>query len=63
MSVEQLIAEAQNNPECFKCREPIKEFSEVRVVTVRVNDEARDVWVHAAHAAPGRPIIGTQAKD
>lgn len=51
-AIEQFLEAARNNPECFKCREPITEFNEVRVVTVRIDGEARDVWVHAAHAAP-----------
>lgn len=50
--IEQLLEEAKNGPECFKCREPITEFSQVRVVTVRVDGEPRDVWVHADHAKP-----------
>lgn len=53
-AIEQFLEAARNNPECFKCREPITEFSEVRVVTVRVGDEARDVWVHATHATSER---------
>lgn len=52
MSVEQFLEEARNAPECFKCRDPITEFNEVRVVTVRVDGEPRDVWVHADHAPP-----------
>lgn len=50
MSVEQFLEAARNCPECFKCQEPITEFNEVRVVTVRVDGEPRNVWVHADHA-------------
>ena len=51
-AIEQFLEAARNSPECFKCQEPITEFNEVRVVTVRVDGERKDVWVHAAHAAP-----------
>lgn len=54
MGIEQLIEDARNSPECFKCREPITEFSEVRIVTVRVDGEPKNVWAHAAHAKPNR---------
>lgn len=47
-----VIEGAKNSPECFKCEEPITEFSEVRIVTVRVDGEAMNVWVHAEHANP-----------
>lgn len=50
--IEQLIEDARSGPECFKCGEPITEFSEVRVVTVRVDGKPREVWAHAAHAEP-----------
>lgn len=52
MSIEQFIEAARSSPECFKCREPITESSEVRVVTVRVDGNRIDVWVHAGHAKP-----------
>lgn len=51
-SVEQLIEDAKNAPECFKCREPITEFEDVRIVIIRVDGEPRNVWVHAEHAKP-----------
>lgn len=51
-SVEQLIEAAKSSPECFKCHEPITEFSEVRIVRVRVDGKPIDVWVHADHAGP-----------
>lgn len=54
--VGQLIAEAMNGPECFKCHEPITDFREVRIVTVRIDDKPVNVWVHDAHAKPG--IVG-----
>ncbi|MEE3066597.1 MAG: hypothetical protein VYA67_22090 [Actinomycetota bacterium] len=54
-AIEQFLEAARNDPECFKCHEPITEFSEVRVITVRVDGEPRNVWVHAAHAQPGYP--------
>lgn len=57
VSVEQFLEAARNSPECFKCREPIAEFSEVRVVTVRVDGERRDVWVHADHAKPDQGMV------
>jgi len=52
MDVERFLDEARSGPECFKCQEPITEFNEVRVVTVRVDGEPISVWVHAAHANP-----------
>lgn len=54
--IEQFIQAAQNDPECFKCHEPITDFREVRIVTVRIDDKPVDVWVHADHAKPG--IVG-----
>lgn len=54
--VGQVIAEAMNGPECFKCQEPITDFREVRIVTVRIDDKPVNVWVHDAHAKPG--IVG-----
>lgn len=50
--IEQFLEAAKNGPECFKCRQPITDFNEVRVVTVRIDGEPRDVWVHADHAKP-----------
>lgn len=50
--LEQIIEEARSGPECFKCHEPIAELDQVRIVTVRVDDEPLSVWVHADHAAP-----------
>ena len=47
--IEQFLEEARNGPECFKCREPITEFNEVRVVTVRIDGKPKDVWMHASH--------------
>jgi len=56
-NVEQLIEEARSSPECFKCHEPITEFSEVRIVTVRVDGDPLNVWVHADHVNPEwRPV-------
>ena len=52
--VEQIITEARNGPECFKCEKPITEFGEVRIVTVWIDGERKDVWAHAAHAKPGK---------
>ena len=56
-SIEQLIEAARSNPKCFKCHEPITDFNEVRIITVRVLNEPRDVWVHAAHADPSYPFV------
>lgn len=50
--VDQFLEAARDCPECFKCHEPITEFNEVRVVTVRIDGEPRNVWVHADHAKP-----------
>lgn len=55
--IEQFLEAARNGPECFKCGEPITEFNEVRVVTVRVDGEPKDVWVHAAHAKPDTSTV------
>jgi len=45
-----------NGPECFKCHEPIADFREVRIVTVRIDDKPASVWMHANHANPeGKP--------
>lgn len=52
-AVGQLIEVAKNDPECFKCHESITELDEVRIVTVRVDGEPVNVWVHADHARPG----------
>lgn len=52
MSIEQFLEAASNGPECFKCREPITAFNEVRVITVRIDGEPKSVWVHADHAKP-----------
>lgn len=49
-SVEQLIEDAKNDPECYKCRRPITELSDARIVTVRVDGNPMDVWVHAAES-------------
>jgi hypothetical protein len=50
--VEQLIEAANSNPECFKCREPVTDINEVRIITVRVRGKPIDVWAHADHASP-----------
>lgn len=55
-AIERLLEAARNAPECFKCREPITDFNEVRIVTIRVLNETKDVWVHAAHADPTYPF-------
>lgn len=51
-SAEQVIEAASNNPECFKCRQPITDLNEVRIITVRIEGKPVDVWAHAAHAKP-----------
>jgi hypothetical protein len=50
--VERIIEAASNNPECFKCREPITDLNEVRIITVRIDGKRKEVWAHAAHANP-----------
>lgn len=50
--VEQVIEAARAQPECFKCREPITELEDVRIITVRVDGEPIQVWAHAAHSTP-----------
>lgn len=52
-SIERIIEAASNNPECFKCRNPITDLDQVRIITVRIEDEPVEVWVHADHAKPG----------
>jgi len=52
--VEQIIADANNDPECIKCQRPITELDQVRIVTVRIDDKPINVWVHAAHSKPGK---------
>jgi len=63
INVERILEAAKNSPECFKCRKPITEFKEVRIVTVRNHEdkESKDVWVHAAHADPnwGKEVLGS----
>lgn len=53
-AVDQIVEEAENSPECFKCRQPITDPTEVRIVTVRVDRKPVSVWVHAAHSKPGQ---------
>lgn len=36
-----LFMAAQSSPECFKCGEPITRFSDVRIITVRVDGERK----------------------
>jgi hypothetical protein len=57
-AIEQFLEAARNGPECFKCQKPITEVDEVRVVTVRVDGERKDVWVHAGHAKPSQRTLG-----
>lgn len=59
-AIDQFLEAARNSPECFKCRKPITEFDEVRVVTVRVDDKPINVWVHADHA---KPPLNSQAYE
>jgi hypothetical protein len=47
-----LIEAAKHGPKCFRCGELITEFDQVRIVTVRVNDEPLPVWMHADRAKP-----------
>lgn len=55
-AIDDLIKAAKDNPECFKCHEPITEFGEVRIVTVWADGVRRDVWVHASHAGQDSTI-------
>lgn len=41
-------------PECFECHEPILEFNDLRIVTIRVDGKPRNVWVHADHVKSGQ---------
>lgn len=52
--VGQVIAEAMNGPECFKCNEPITDFREVRIVTVRIADKPASVSRSRQHPRSAR---------
>ncbi|WP_141659135.1 hypothetical protein [Mycobacterium europaeum] len=50
--VQQIIDAANDDPECFKCGEPITDLNDVRIITVRVEGDPVEVWCHADHASP-----------
>ena len=54
--VEQLVEDANNDPECIKCQKPITELDQVRIVIVRIDGEPVSAWVHAKHSKPGDPV-------
>lgn len=56
-AIEMVINEAKSSPECFKCGRPITELAEVRIVTVRVDGERKDVWMDADCAKPDQRTV------